>query len=258
MDVNVEQSRNENTAQEKSDKSRISETVVVDIAEVLGMPIKEEKTSSLVFGRKDTDKEIVYESEDTEENLKKKFKDLDKITSVELGDANVVRINTPTPTPTPMPTATPTPTPIIECTVPAVDQSNALLQISNPDPNYNGAVINLSADDRYILEMLVMGEAEGEGLEGAALVAQTVRDTIVYKGYTSVSAIRSDFGYSKNMTKAPNQNVKNAVAYIFDQGGCAVKHRIYYFYAPAKVSSNFHESQESVVNYGGHKFFDEW
>lgn len=258
IDVSIEQSRNENTAQEKSE---ISETVVVDIAEVLGMQVPEEDTTSLVFGKgSNSNADIVYQSKESEEKLNKKFEYLDEITSVELGNSTIVKIATPTPTPTatPMPTATPTPTPLIESTIQNIDQSRALIRISNPDPNYIGAVINLSVDDRYVLEMLVMGEAEGEGLEGAALVAQTIRDTMVYKGYNSVSAIRNDFGYSKNMIKAPNQNVKDAVAYIFDQGGCAVQHRIYYFYAPARVSSDFHERQELVIIHGGHKFFDEW
>lgn len=230
----------------------------MDIAEVLGMQIPEEEKSSLVFGKGNNNKEIVYESKESEAKLNKKFDYLSEITSVELSDSTIVKISTPTPTATPMPTATPTPTPLIESTVSNTDQSKALLKIGDPDTNYIGAVINLSEDDRYVLEMLVMGEAEGEGLEGAALVAQTVRDTMVYKGYNSVTAIRRDFGYSNNMTKAPNQTVKDAVAYIFDQGGCAVQHRIYYFYAPARVSSDFHERQELVITYGGHKFFDEW
>ena len=49
--------------------------------------------------------------------------------------------------------------------------------------------------------------------------------------------------------------LKQAVSFIFN-GGYAVKHRILYFYAPAFVNSEWHETQKFVVEHGGHRFFD--
>ena len=139
-----------------------------------------------------------------------------------------------------------------------VNQSEALLQIDCATPNYAGAVVTLSPEDRDLLERLVMGEAGGEGFEGAALVAQAIRDTMVYKGFTSVNDVKTACGYSGSIKKTPNQNVKNAVAYVFDQGGIVVKHPIFYFYAPKMASSKFHESQKFIIEKGEHRFFSTW
>ena len=60
------------------------------------------------------------------------------------------------------------------------------------------------------------------------------------------------------MYGTPNDNVVRAVAFIFDKGGMAVQHRLVYYYNPAIVSSEFHESQKFVLEYKDHRFFDRW
>ena len=122
------------------------------------------------------------------------------------------------------------------------------------DGGYNGGAIALSESDREIAEHIVQAEAGGEGFTGAALVAQTLRDSIMLDGFESVSAVKSGRGYAYT-NKEPNDDVKRAVDFIFNQGGYAVKHKIVYFYAPKKVYSKFHESQVFVTEYGGHRFF---
>lgn len=134
--------------------------------------------------------------------------------------------------------------------------TTALLAIENEDPNYVGSVVQVSEEDRYILEHLVMGEAGNQGYEGAALVAQSIRDAIVYLGYSSVESVRIGSRYDGKLNIEPNQDVLNAVSYIFDQGGNAINHRVLYFYAPRVVSSDFHESQTFLIEYKGHRFFD--
>lgn len=136
-----------------------------------------------------------------------------------------------------------------------------LIDISNPDNSYTGTSISLDANNRYIVERLVMGEAGNQGFIGAALVAQCIRDRYVMDNYTSIDALRINCGYTGKLDREPNQDVINAVNYIFDQGGYAVKHRILYFYSPANMRSGysaFHESQNHIVTYIGHKFFDKW
>lgn len=135
-------------------------------------------------------------------------------------------------------------------------QGSALLDIDNPDSEYTGKKVSLSSDDRKLLERLVMGEAGAEGYEGAALVAQCIRDTMVYKGYKSVAAVRKGCAYSGSISKEPNSTVKKAVSLIFDDGGYAVKHKIFYFYAYKWCKSSWHETQPFVIQYGGHRFFD--
>lgn len=141
---------------------------------------------------------------------------------------------------------------------PNTNNQNALVQIANPDPEYKGQVVKLSASDRDLLERLVMGEAGGEGFEGAALVAQTLRDHMVYHGYTSVDKLRRDLKYSGSIKKQPNEDVKKAVAFIFDEGGVAVQHKIYYFYAPRYCEGKWHNTQEFILEYGCHRFFCKW
>lgn len=136
--------------------------------------------------------------------------------------------------------------------------SKYLLDISNADPNYVGHVVKLDSYDRDILERLVMGEAGGEGFIGACLVAQAIRDTMINDGYSSVEAVRTSCGYSGSVYTTPNQDVLDAVKFIFDEGGSAVQHDIIYFYAPSICFSGFHESQEFVVEYNSHRFFDRW
>ena len=136
-----------------------------------------------------------------------------------------------------------------------------LMDIQNPDPSYTGTAIRVTGADRDILERLVMGEAGNQGFEGAALVAQCIRDMYLAGGFSSVDAVRRNCGYSGSLKRTPNQDVLDAVSFIFDEGGYAVKHRIFYFYSPANMSngySKFHESQNNIINYKDHKFFDRW
>lgn len=136
--------------------------------------------------------------------------------------------------------------------------SKYLLEISNVDPKYVGHVVKLDPYDRDILERLVMGEAGGEGFIGACLVAQAIRDTMINDGYPTVESVRTSCGYYGSVYTTPNQDVLDAVRFIFDEGGAAVQHDIIYFYAPSICFSGFHESQEFVVEYNNHRFFDRW
>lgn len=133
---------------------------------------------------------------------------------------------------------------------------NGLIDISNPDLNYQGQALSVG-NERDLLERIVMGEAGGEGFKGQALVAQCIRDTMIYKNIGSVQEVISRLKYSGSLNKTPTEEVKQAVSYIFDQGNNAVQHKIVYFYAPGIVDSRFHESQEFIIEYGGHRFFDE-
>lgn len=130
------------------------------------------------------------------------------------------------------------------------------LKPSVVDPNYTGKVVKVTGCDRDILERLVMGEAGGEGYLGACLVAQCIRDTMVEDNVSTVEQVRRAYGYTGSLSREPNSDVKKAVAFIFDQGGYAVKHKIHYFYAFKWCKSSWHETQEFIIQYGGHRFFD--
>lgn len=55
----------------------------------------------------------------------------------------------------------------------------------------------------------------------------------------------------------PSDEVKKAVAKVFDDGETATDREILYFYAPALCQSLWHESQTYVCTIGGHRFFEE-
>ena len=133
-----------------------------------------------------------------------------------------------------------------------------LLDIEEPDSGYSSYPVIITGNDRDILERLVMGEAGNQGFEGAALVAQCIRDMYLLGGFDSIESVRTNCGYSAKLTREPNQNVIDAVNFIFDEGGYAVKHRILYFYAPKYSKGTFHNTQNNIIDYGGHRFFDRW
>ena len=146
-----------------------------------------------------------------------------------------------------------------EDTAPVVDTTgNYIFSISNPDPNYSTRTVSLSSKDRDLLERLVMGEAGGMGYNGCALVAQTIKDTMIYEGTNSVSEIISKYAYTGSTKVKPTQTVKDAVSYIFDSNGSAVQHRLIYFYQSAHCTSKWHETQNFVISCGGVRFFDRW
>ncbi len=129
----------------------------------------------------------------------------------------------------------------------------ALIDISNPDLSYSPSMVSLSSYDRAKLERLVMGEAGSTGFNGAALVAQAIRDTMNLCGSTSIDYIISEYKYYGSTAGEPNQTVKDAVSYIFDENGSAVQHRILCFYTG---TSAWHETQNFIVGYGTMRFFD--
>ena len=65
-----------------------------------------------------------------------------------------------------------------------------------------------------------------------------------------------DYQYSTDRPE-PTDEVRTAVSAVFDKGETVTEAKILFFYAPARVSSEFHESQTYVMTVGGHRFFEE-
>lgn len=131
-----------------------------------------------------------------------------------------------------------------------------LLDIANPDANYNGQILSMTGQNRANLESLVFNEAGDQGFIGACLVAQAIRDQMMESGIRDARTIKRKYGYEAAINGRTNETAKQAVSYIFDHGGMAVKHRIIYFYAPKLVRSSWHETQNFIVEYKGHRVFD--
>lgn len=245
-----------------------------ELADIVG--IKNEDTYALIYSEELIEHNTVYKSNMSDDELTEQFKNLSSVESVNVNNTEIVEIdstNKVEDTSVILDGAIEAESIIIEnentpkentrkaektLVYSNVDQTDALLETESPDENYTGTIVVLDPEDRDLLERLVQGEAGAEGFEGASLVAQAIRDSMVYKGYTSVADVRKVYKYSGSISKQPNDNVKKACAFIFDEGGIAVKHKIFYFYAHNKINSKFHESQMFIVEFGGHRFFSTW
>lgn len=133
-----------------------------------------------------------------------------------------------------------------------------IVAIDYPDKTYKTFHIELTEDDRDVLEHLCMGEYGSGGFIGVALIAQCVKDAMCFDGYETVEDVRVNCNYDASLDNTPTQEVKDAVSYIFDYDQAAVQHRLMYMYNPYIVYSAFHESQNYILSYGDVRFFDRW
>lgn len=133
-----------------------------------------------------------------------------------------------------------------------------LIAIDNPDKTYACSQVNLTDEDRDLLERLCMGEFGSGGFIGACLIAQAVKDAMCFDGYTSVAEVIKKCRYTGSIDIGTSDACRQAVQYIFDENHDAVQHRIMYMYNPYMVRSAFHESQNFILSYCGVRFFDRW
>lgn len=131
-----------------------------------------------------------------------------------------------------------------------------LLDIDNPDYTYDPMVIHLQDDDRVLAAKIIMNEFGDGGFEACCLQAQALRDAMIYSR-SSLEQIYHFFQYDKYpLLKIPNQDCYNAIDYIFESGELAVPHRVLVMYNPQHAKSDWHESQNFVIEYQGVRYFD--
>lgn len=124
-----------------------------------------------------------------------------------------------------------------------------------PDRDEPTVRFYLSASERDTVERVVMAEAGGESFEGQMLVAQCILNAAEKEGVQPSEAVVI-YSYTSSRPD-PTQSVKDAVAAVFDRGEVAIDAPVMYFYNPALVTSDWHESQIFVAEVGGHRFFAE-
>ena len=112
---------------------------------------------------------------------------------------------------------------------------------------------NLTDAERDLVERVVMAESGGESYKGQMLVAQCILNACEIDGIRPAKVIKK-YVYAKGRPE-PSESVKQAVSAVFDKGEQVTDEPIVYFYAPALVKSEFHESQRFAVEEGGHRFF---
>lgn len=138
---------------------------------------------------------------------------------------------------------------------PAVVVTTPAGSLETSDPTDVPVRFYLSASERDTVERVVMAEAGGESFEGQMLVAQCILNAAEKEGVQPSEAVVI-YSYTSSRPD-PTQSVKDAVAAVFDRGEVAIDAPVMYFYNPALVTSNWHESQIFVAEVGGHRFFAE-
>lgn len=138
---------------------------------------------------------------------------------------------------------------------PAVVVTTPAASTQTPEPTEAPVRFYLSASERDTVERVVMAEAGGESFAGQMLVAQCILNAAEKEGVQPSEAVEI-YSYTSNRPD-PTQSVKDAVAAVFDRGEVAIDAPVMYFYNPALVTSDWHESQIFVAEVGGHRFFAE-
>lgn len=113
----------------------------------------------------------------------------------------------------------------------------------------------LTDAERWEVASVVTAEAKGEPFAGKVAVAQCILQACEDDGIRPCEAV-AKYKYTKNRPE-PTEEVLEAVQAVFDFGQVATSEPIKYFYAPALVYSEFHESQDYVMTINGHRFFKE-
>lgn len=126
-----------------------------------------------------------------------------------------------------------------------------------PAPDFVGfsPCYELTASERALVESVVMAEAGGEPYEGQQAVAQCILNACVLLDIRPAQVV-TKYKYS-TARPTPTEVVKLAVMAVFDDGVKVIDPEAIYFYAPARASSAWHESQVCVATIGGHRFFKE-
>lgn len=114
----------------------------------------------------------------------------------------------------------------------------------------------LTSEQRALIEQVVSAESRGEPYDGQVAVAQCILNACLKDDITPEQAIKK-YKYTTARYE-PTESVKEAVAAVFDRGEGITEEPILYFYNPALVESEFHESQIFVVEIANHRFFKEY
>ena len=122
-----------------------------------------------------------------------------------------------------------------------------LVDSDSIDNTYSSFPIELSDYDRYYAERIVMGEAGNMDFEGICLVAQALRDAYVTYDYDNIPETVDGMGYTAPYLE-PNDDVCEAVDYIFNKGGAAAEHRVLVFYASDYCSSPWLQRKDRVLS----------
>lgn len=126
-------------------------------------------------------------------------------------------------------------------------------KVEEPEPVL--PAYELTAEERDLVERVVMAEAGNEEYEGQMAVAQCILNASRLTG-TRPTQVVIDYRYTHKRPE-PTEEVKAAVSAVFDEGQTVLDEDVLWFYAPDLVTSTWHESKTYAHTIGGHRFFKE-
>ena len=132
-----------------------------------------------------------------------------------------------------------------------VKEVDPVTVFDEPEPYYP-----LTETQRDELASVLMCETGGVDLDAAMLVAQCVLNASEKDGLEP-SEVFGVYGYSCKQ-KTPNSVCYEAVERVFDNGERITDEPILFFYSPANMPdgiSRWHETQDFVLEYAGHRYF---
>ena len=143
------------------------------------------------------------------------------------------------------------------------DGSNSNNNNTNPSGR---PVMNLSAQELYVVESLVAGEAVNQPYNGMQAVAQCIMNAMLKDNLTP-SQVRSQYKYSGwydidkfySVNPTQGQLVKDAVASVFFRGETVTDAYILWFCNPSITGrNNWHFTQNLIMEIEDHAFFAPW
>ena len=148
--------------------------------------------------------------------------------------------------------------PIYQCNLTADEQEHldAMLdRITSAVP-----FIEISDNDRYVVECVVAGEAGGHSYPLMKAVAQCMAISMDMR-QMSADEVRQEHQYHGYNPKLEQTDpyawamVCSAVSEIFDDGNFVVYEPIEYFYNPSYGGGDFHEKMDFIIEIEGVRFF---
>lgn len=113
----------------------------------------------------------------------------------------------------------------------------------------------LTDAERWEVASVVTAEAGGEPYAGMMAVAQCILQACEDDGIRPDEAVIA-YKYTANRPE-PSAEALKAVQAVFDFGQVVTTEPIKYYYAPAIVYSEWHESQDYVITINNHRFYTE-
>lgn len=145
--------------------------------------------------------------------------------------------------------------PEVELVAPGTETQETSKNEATETPQTPAVFFALTPEQRTLIEQVVSAESRGEPYDGQVAVAQCILNACLKDDITPEQAIKK-YKYTSARVE-PTNSVREAVAAVFDRGEGITEEPIIYFYNPAIVKSEFHESQTFVIEIANHKFFKE-